>query len=158
MLIERKVFELPTEDVHQLKVIEIGEMKKVTTKFGVKDKFTVKFEVLDQKSEEGEDAIWVFQTFAPSIGDLSNLGKFLRRLGYNTSSGTFEMDDLLGVKFTASIVHNEGSNKAVYANIVIETVKPARAVTGKSVTKTRPAPEPEPEPEAQPIDDSDIPF
>jgi hypothetical protein len=156
MLIERKVFELPTEDVHQLKVVEIGELKDVVTKFGTKKKFTIKFEVLDQRPEEGEEPIQVFATFAPSVGDKSNLGKFLRRLGYNTS-GAFEMDDILGVKFTASITHNEGSNGNVYANIVIETVKPSKAATGKSVTKTAPAKSAAVTPE-NPVDDSDIPF
>lgn len=147
MLIERKVFELPTEEQHNLKVIEIGELKKVQTKFGVKDKFTVKFEVLDQKSEEGDEPLYVFQTFAPSIGDKSILGKFLRRLGFNTSEGTFEMDDLLGFRLSAAITHNEGTNGNTYANIVVETVKALKS----SQVASKPAPK-------APISDEDIPF
>jgi hypothetical protein len=148
MLIERKVFELPTEDQHSLKVIEIGEMKKVQTKFGVKDKFTIKIEVLDQKAEEGDGPIYVFQTFTPSIGEKAQLGKFLRRLGFNTSEGTFEMDDLLGFRFSATIVHNEGTSGNTYANLVIET---AKALRGKNEPASKPAP-------VQPISDEDIPF
>ena len=148
MLIERKVYELPTEDQHALKVIEIGEMKKVQTKFGVKDKFTVKIEVLDQKSTESDDPIYVFQTFSPSIGEKAQLGKFLRRLGFNTSEGTFEMDDILGFRFTATIVHNEGTGGVTYANLVIET---AKALKSKNEPASKPAP-------AKPVSEEEIPF
>ena len=168
MLIERKVYELPTVAQHNLKVIEIGEMKKVQTKFGLKDKFTVKFEVCDQKTEAGDEPILVFQTFAPSVGDKSNLGKFLRKLGFDTSSGDFEMDDLLGFKFTAFLAHNKGTGDAVYANIVIDTVQPARSMTpGRAVAKNTAAPVASkpamqaPKTPAMPAptpDDEDIPF
>lgn len=129
MKIERKKYELPTEDIHSLKVIEIGEVKKVQTKFGPKDKFTVKIEVLDQKSTEGDETILVFQSFAPSLGDKATLGKFLRRLGFDTT-GEIEMDDLLGFRFSAMLTHNVGSTGDTYANIVIETVKASKQ--GKS--------------------------
>lgn len=154
MLIERKQYELPTEDVHQLKVVEIGELKKVQTKFGIKDKFTVKVEVLDQKSEESPDEpILVFATFAPSLGEKSNLAKFLKRLGYNFSEGTFEMDDILGVRFSAAITHNEGSNGNTYANLVTETIKPSKVAGGSKPAHTK-----QQAAAAAPMTDEDIPF
>ena len=146
MLIEKKKFELPTEDIHSLKVIEIGEIKKVQTKFGIKDKFTVKIEVIDQKATESDEPIYVFGNFSPSIGDKAVLGKFLRRLGFDTT-GTFEMDDLLGFRFSAMLTHNESSNGNTYANIVPGTEKALKQ--GKSAPAAV---------VASKITDDDIPF
>jgi hypothetical protein len=146
MLIEKKVYELPTEDTHLLKIVEVGELKKIQTKFGVKDKFTIKIEVLDQKAEEGDETIYVFMTVAPSVGDKAQLGKFARKLGFNTASGSFETDDLLGMKFTSHITHDTGSNGNTYANVVIDTVKKY----GPATKATAAAP--------KPLADEDIPF
>jgi hypothetical protein len=151
MKIERKKFEVPTEDIHSLKVVEIGEIKEVQTPYGPKDKFNVKIEVLDQKATENDEPIYIFQSFAPSIGEKAILGKFLRRLGFNTTE-EFEMDDLLGFKFSAAITHNTGKNGNLYANLVIETVKALKQ--GKSV----PAAAVVPAPSATVTADEDIPF
>ena len=125
MIIEEKVYELPSEDSHRLEVVEIGEMKKYETAFGTKDKFTIKIKVLDEKSSEGED-LHVFLTVSPSIGVKATLGKFLRRLKLNVT-GKIDMDELVGFKFKASIAHNEGTGQSAgktFANLVIDTVAP----------------------------------
>lgn len=151
MKIEKKVYELPTEDIHSLKIVEIGELKKVQTQFGVKDKFTVKIEVLDQKDSKTDETLFVFGNFSPSLGEKAVLGKFLRRLGFDTS-GTFEMDDTLGFKFTAMLTHNPSSNGNTYANIVPGTEKALKQ--GKSA----PAPAAQPNLNGVAATDEDIPF
>lgn len=128
MIIEEKVYELPSEDSHRLEVVEIGELKKYETQYGTKEKFTIKIKVLDQKSTTGED-LHVFLTVSPSIGAKATLGKFLRRLKLNVT-GKFDVDELVGFKFKAAIAHNagEGNNAGkTFANLVIETVAPLTA-------------------------------
>lgn len=133
MIIEEKVYELPSEDSHRLEVVEIGKLKKYETAFGVKDKFTIKIKVSDQKDSEGED-MHVFLTVSPSIGVKATLGKFLRRLKLDVT-GKVDMDELVGFKFKANIAHNEGTGQSAgktFANLVIDTVAP--------LTASKPAP------------------
>jgi len=128
MIIEEKVYELPSEDSHRLEIVEIGEIKKYETAFGTKDKFTIKIKVMDEKSSKGED-LHVFLTVSPSIGVKATLGKFLRRLKLNVT-GKIDMDELVGFKFKAAVAHNEGtgaSSGKTFANLVIETVAPLTA-------------------------------
>ncbi len=128
MIIEEKIYELPSEDQHRLEVVEIGEMKKIETSYGVKDKFAIKIKVLDEKSSEGED-LYTYLNVSPSIGVKATLGKFARRLKLNVQ-GKFDVDELVGIKFRASIAHNEGTGNSagkIFANIVIDTVAPLTA-------------------------------
>jgi hypothetical protein len=128
VIIEEKVYELPSEDQHRLEVVEIGEMKQIETSYGVKDKFAIKVLVLDEKDSKGE-ALYTYINVSPSIGVKSTLGKFARRLKLNVQ-GKFDSDELVGIKFRASIVHNEGTGNSAgktFANIVIDTVTPATA-------------------------------
>src|SRR5258708_4219402 len=123
MIIEEKVYELPSEDQHRLEVVEIGEMKKIETSYGVKDKFAIKIKVLDEKSSKGED-LYTYLNVSPSIGAKATLGKFARRLKLNVQ-GKFDVDELIGLKFRASIAHNEGTGQSagkIFANLVIDTV------------------------------------
>jgi hypothetical protein len=125
MIIEQKVYELPSEDTHRLEVVEIGEMKKIETSYGTKDKFGIKIKVLDEKDSEGND-LYTYLNVSPSIGVKATLGKFLRRLKLNVE-GKVDMDELVGFKFKAAIAHNEGTGASAgktFANIVIDTVAP----------------------------------
>lgn len=115
MIIEEKVYELPTEEQHSLVVVEIKDLGVVATKFGDKEKISIKVEVVDQKTESGEP-IYVFVNAAKSIGEKSTLGIFLRKLGLNPT-GKFDMDELIGFKFQAVIEHNTAPNGKTYANI-----------------------------------------
>jgi hypothetical protein len=126
MIIQEKIYEIPSEDNHKLEIIEIGEKKIYDTKFGKQEKFTLKIKVLDQKAEDGSD-LYVFLTVSPSIGAKATLGKFVRRLGFNTQ-GSFDVDELVGVKFSAPIAHNKGTGDnagKTYANVGIDFVKRA---------------------------------
>lgn len=128
MIIEEKVYELPSEDQHRFEIVEIGEMKQIQTSYGVKDKFAIKIKVSDEKSSKGED-LYVFLNVSPSIGVKATLGKFARRLKLNVQ-GKFDSDELVGIKFRASIAHNPGSGDSVgktFANLVIDTVAPLTA-------------------------------
>jgi hypothetical protein len=128
MIIEERIYELPSEDQHRLEVVEIGEVKKYETAFGTKDKFTIKIKVLDEKSSTGDD-LHVFLTVSPSIGMKATLGKFMRRLKLNVQ-GKVDVDELIGLKFRASIAHNEGTGASAgktFANLVIDTVAPLNA-------------------------------
>ena len=125
MIIEEKVYELPSEDSHRLEVVEIGEMKKYETAFGTKDKFTIKIKVLDEKAITGDD-LHVFLTVSPSIGTKATLGKFLRRLKLNVT-GKVDVNELVGMKFKAAVAYNEGTGNSAgktFANLVIDTVAP----------------------------------
>lgn len=124
MIIEQKVYELPSEDSHKLEIVEIGELKEYTTSYGTKNKFTIKIKVMDQKSSEGED-LHVFLTVSPTVGVKATLGKFLRRLKFNVT-GPLDTEDLVGLKFKANISHNEGTGDSAgktFANVVIDTVQ-----------------------------------
>jgi len=128
MIIEEKIYELPSEDQHRLEVVEIGELKKYETSYGVKEKFTIKIKVSDEKSSKGED-LHVFLTVSPSIGVKATLGKFARRLKLNVQ-GKFDVEELVGIKFRASIAHNAGTGQSegkTFANLVIDTVAPLTA-------------------------------
>ena len=50
MLIEQKVYELPSENTHQLEIVAIGEKKIIETSYGSKEKFGIKIKVSDEKS------------------------------------------------------------------------------------------------------------
>jgi hypothetical protein len=125
MIIQEKIYELPSEDQHRLEIVEIGEIKQIETSYGVKDKFAIKIKVLDEKSSKGED-LHTYLNVSPSIGIKSTLGKFMRRLKLNVQ-GKVDVDELVGLKFRASIAHNPGTGNSVgktFANIVIDTVLP----------------------------------
>ena len=115
MIIQEKVYELPTEEQHSLTIVEYKDLGVVETNFGDKEKVSIKVEVTDQKAENGEP-IYVFVNATKSIGVESTLGKFLRKLGLNVQ-GSFDLDDLVGFKFRAVIEHNVGDNGKTYANI-----------------------------------------
>ena len=126
MIIEEKVFELPSEDQHKLEIVEIGEMKKFETAYGEKEKFAIKILVLDQKAEKDGSDLNVFLNVSPSIGQKATLGKFCRRLKLNLDK-QFDTEELIGIKFLASIAHNEGTGNSAgktFANLVIDTVRP----------------------------------
>jgi hypothetical protein len=129
MIIEEKVFELPSEDQHKLEIVEIGEMKKFETAYGEKEKFAIKIRVLDQKAEKDGSDLNVFLNVSPSIGQKATLGKFCRRLKLNLDK-QFDTEELIGIKLLASIAHNEGTGNSAgktFANLVIDTVRPLSA-------------------------------
>jgi hypothetical protein len=129
MLIEEKIYELPSEDQHKLEIVEIGELKKFETAYGEKEKFAIKIRVLDQKAEKDGGELYLYLNVSPSIGVKATLGKFCRRLKLNLDK-QFDTEELIGIKFLASIAHNEGTgNNAgkTFANLVIDTVRPLAA-------------------------------
>lgn len=129
MLIEEKIYELPSEDQHKLEIVEIGELKKFETAYGEKEKFAIKIRVLDQKAEKDGSDLNVFLNVSPSIGQKATLGKFCRRLKLNLDK-QFDTEELIGIKFLASIAHNEGTGNSAgktFANLVIDTVRPLSA-------------------------------
>jgi hypothetical protein len=115
MIIQEKVYELPTEETHSLTIIEYKDLGVVETLYGKKEKVSLKIEVTDQKGEDGSP-IYVFVNAAKSIGPKSTLGIFLRKIGVNVQ-GQVDMDDLVGYKFHAVIEHNTAPNGKVYANV-----------------------------------------
>jgi hypothetical protein len=125
LIIEEKVYELPTEEEHALTIVEVTDLGAVETNFGTKEKISIKIDVTDQKTKTG-DNIYVFVTAAKSIGEKSTLGKFLRKLGINPQK-SFDMDDLIGFKFRAVIEHNVATNGKTYANVgsIIKRKTPA---------------------------------
>jgi len=127
MIIEQKVYELPSEDQHKLQIVEIGELKKFETQFGTKEKFAIKILVTDQKAEKDGGDMHVFLSVTPDItATKATLVRFLKRLKVNVGK-SFDPEELVGLNFRASIAHNEGTgNNAgkTFANLVIDTVAP----------------------------------
>ena len=115
MIIQEKVYELPTEDTHSLTIVEYKDLGVVETLYGKKEKVSLKIEVTDQKGEDGSP-IYVFVNAAKSIGPKSTLGIFRRKIGVNVQ-GQVDMDDLVGFKFRAAIEHNTAPSGKVYANV-----------------------------------------
>ena len=115
MIIEEKIYELPTEEEHALVIVEVKDLGVVATNFGDKEKVSIKIDVSDQKTASGEN-IYVFVNAAKSIGEKSTLGKFLRKLGQNPTN-SFDMDTMIGFKFNAIIDHSVGTNGKTYANV-----------------------------------------
>ena len=116
MIIEEKVYQLPTADAHNLKVIEVTDLGEVPTSYGLKKKLSIKILVTDEKADDGSD-IYVFINAGHSIGAKSTLGKFLRSLGISTV-GQVDLDELIGFKFRAVIEHNKSeTNGKTYANV-----------------------------------------
>jgi hypothetical protein len=116
LIIAEKVYELPTAEPHKLTIVEVKDLGPVETNYGTKEKVSIKIDVTDQKTEQGEN-IYVFVNAAKSIGEKSTLGKFLRnKLGINPGPA-FDMDELIGFKFEAVIEHSVATNGKTYANV-----------------------------------------
>jgi hypothetical protein len=125
MIIEKVVYELPSDTMHKFEIVEVGELKPYNTQRGVVQKFTIKILVSDQKDKDGKD-IYVFITATPSIGPKATFGRFMRRLKLDVSS-RIDSDELIGLKFEGTIVYNEGEGAhagTTFANVVLDTVKP----------------------------------
>lgn len=116
MIIEEKIYHLPTADAHNLQVTEIKDLGEVQTSYGPKEKLSIKILVTDEKGPDGSP-INVFITCGKSIGAKSTLGKFLRANGISTQ-GQVNLDELIGFKFRAVIEHNKSeTNGKTYANV-----------------------------------------
>ena len=130
MIIEQKVYELPSEDQHKLEIVEIGELKTFETQYGEKQKFAIKILVSDQKAEKDGSNLYVSLNVSPDItATKATLLRFLKRLKINVGK-SFDPEELIGVKFRAAIAHNEGTGNNVgktFANLVIDTVAPLRS-------------------------------
>ena len=72
MIIEEKVYELPSEDSHKLEIVGIGELKKVETSFGTKEKFAIKIRVMDEKDSKGGD-LHTFLNVSPVLATKSQV-------------------------------------------------------------------------------------
>jgi hypothetical protein len=118
IVIEHKVYELPTAELHTARITRIEDLGVVKSElYGDQEKVKLHYLITDAKSSKGEE-LFVFETCSKSIGEKARLGKRLRSLGVNTdkSAGPVHMKDIVGMDVTIGVVHNTKGDKT-YANI-----------------------------------------
>ena len=117
MIIEPKVYEKASEGIHDLKILEFVEKKDVETEFGVRDRVTVIFEVLDEQGTDGQN-LKLSLNANQSLHKKSKFGIFLRDLAVNPDNQAVDTDELVGLQFKANVKHVKSEKDGlVYANL-----------------------------------------
>jgi hypothetical protein len=122
LIIENKKYTLVSEGSHQCTISEIKDLGEITKTFNgetsTKKYVRVVLVVNDQDPDEGDTSVDVrlFMTFSQSLNKKSGLYKFLSGLKIDTTKPV-EMADLIDLKVTALVVHNENDGRT-YANVV----------------------------------------
>lgn len=114
VIIKEKEYELPEDGQYLAVVADVVDLGVVATQFGPKEKVQIVY-VLDAVNSKGEN-FRISQFFNKSLHDKASLRKALKAILRRDVSGTFDMDDIIGV--TAGIVteQNESDGKT-YANV-----------------------------------------
>lgn len=87
-------------------------------KWGDKRKISVGFEIANETDDDGNPFI-VYRKFNMAISAKSDLGKTLKswlNLSFEKDD-EFDLDEMLGKQGQLTIVHNEGTDGNVYANV-----------------------------------------
>ena len=123
LVIKDKVFEVATEGLHNAVIDRVEDLGVVETTFGSKDRVRIVFKMLDQKDKDG-NLVETWMPVTKSLHAKSSLGKFLASLKI-FAQGSFDLNDIVGMKLQVVIVQKENSDGRVFANIA--TVIPAKA-------------------------------
>lgn len=96
--------------------------KRVETSFGPRDQFKLVFETGCLRQDGSPFLVWS-SGFTPSLHEKASLSKFLRqwfgRLLNQAEQDEFDTENLLGRAAVVTIVHNDGRDGQVYANIAL---------------------------------------
>lgn len=116
---EGKDKELCPEGTYPVTCVSITDLGTQSHEvYGDKRKFNVGFEIANETDSEGNPFI-VYRTFNAGLTMKSHLGKTLKSwLGMTFEKDEeFDLDELLGKQGQATIIHNEGTDGNVYANV-----------------------------------------
>lgn len=115
-----KAFESHPEYTGQAVCVDVTPLKTVQTDFGPKEQFRLVFETTLLRDDGKPYLVWS-RGFTPSLGEKAALRAFLKQwLGRDLTAAEqqeFDTETLIGRTAHLVIVHNEGRNGEVYANI-----------------------------------------
>lgn len=115
--------------------IDVTSPKTVETAFGPKEQFKLIFEIGSLREDGTPFCVWS-RGFVPSLHEKAALAQFLRKwFGRSLTAAEeaeFDTEDLVGKTAEITVVHEEGRNGEVYANIAL--IRPDRS--GKPLTQS----------------------
>jgi hypothetical protein len=120
--VERKVYEKPTEGLHELKIVGCELLPHEQSQFdpqGIKDR--LRFRIMtDQQSADGSGPICIVKTVTKTLGKKSRLQEFLTKLKFVVpAAGSFDLDaNLRNLTFAAYLENKLGQDGVtVYTEI-----------------------------------------
>lgn len=100
--------------------VDVTPLKRINTRFGERDVFRLVFETAEPREDGSPFLIWS-AGFTPSLHEKSSFRKFMRMwMGRDLSPAEleeFDTETLIGRPAQLVIVHNEGQDGTVFANI-----------------------------------------
>ena len=127
---KNKAFDPSPEFTGQAVCVDCTVPKTVETAFGPKEQFKLVFEIGMLREDGSSFCVWS-RGFSPSLHEKSAFAQFLKKwLGRPLTAAEeadFDTEDLVGRSAEITVVHEEGRNGEVYANIAL--IRPDR--TGK---------------------------
>lgn len=125
-----KSFEPCPEYSGQAVAVDVTPLKKVETAYGPKETFKVVFETPLLREDGTPYCVWS-RGFTPSLHEKAAFAQFLRkwfgRALTQAEESEFDTEVLIGKTAEITVVHEEGRDSQVYANIAL--IRPDR--TGK---------------------------
>jgi hypothetical protein len=104
-----------SEGVHAAVLADIVDLGVMDTAFGPKEK--VRFVWLTSEADSEGRTKYAFQTFTKSLHEKATLTKTVKQLTTIPTTGSFDLESLLGTQARLVIQHNEGKEGKVYANV-----------------------------------------
>jgi len=127
---KNKAFDPAPEFTGQAVCVDSTIPRTVETAFGPKEQFKLVFEIGMLREDGSPFCVWS-RGFSPSLHEKSAFAQFVKKwLGRPltaTEEADFDTEDLVGRAAEITVVHEEGRNGEVYANIAL--IRPDR--TGK---------------------------
>ena len=123
MKIQKKTqFENHPEYTGRALCVDVTPLKNVETNFGPREQFKLVFETECLRQDGSPFLVWS-AGFTPSLHEKASLTKFLRqwfgRALSQAEQDEFDTENLLGRAAVVTIVHNDGRDGQVYANIAL---------------------------------------
>lgn len=110
-----KDYEILPEGVYAAVLADIVDLGVVDTAFGPKEK--VRFVWLTSEVDAEGRTMRAFQTFTKSLHEKATLTKTVKQIAKVPTSGSFDLEGLLGTQARLVIQHSEGKEGKVYANV-----------------------------------------
>jgi len=126
-------FEPCPEFTGQAICVDVTTPRRVETAFGPKEQFKVVFEVALLRDDGTPFTVWS-RPFTPSLHEKAAFAQFLRKWYGRPFTAAeeeeFDTENLVGKTAELTVIHEEGRNGEIYANIGL--IRPDR--TGKTMT------------------------
>jgi hypothetical protein len=110
IIVKQRVFELPTEGLHNALISRIEDLGIVETANGKRDKAYIFFTILNQKVKHNSDAE-VVMSVNKVLDEKGNIGKLLKTLKI-LHGEEFDFLELVGAECCVVIQHNKIDGKA----------------------------------------------